>query len=159
MSMKIFDVILKLFFILIIFSSCNNSSDKEKELDLKAKELALKEKELELKEIEAKKVAEPIAKPVSNNSSNLESLLGTWCLSFDDKDDVFIFNRNGTFTRNYFDDILKGTYKLENNQLTIYYDNRPKDIMKLYKSKEFYYIDRNEGDRVVATYTYSKDCR
>jgi hypothetical protein len=65
-----------------ILTSCTQTSDKQKELDLKEKELALKEKELALKEKESESLKtatnDNTAKSVTSDNNSDLKIVGTW---------------------------------------------------------------------------------
>ncbi|MBB6005215.1 hypothetical protein [Arcicella rosea] len=150
--------IILLLTVFTVLSSCNNSnSEKQKELELKEKELSLKEQELKLKEKENTTQTNtpqlPVDKvePAKNSElSNVENLIGYWFVPHGATINIK-FKRDGNFEFNDYkvkldkEELLKGTYQLENGTLTLFYDDRPKQKFKFYKGKngdENYYIKK-----------------
>ena len=151
-----------IFLALIIFvSGCNNSnSDKQRELELKERELALKEKELSLKQndnvgLKANSIVDsPDEKVVElNQLSNIENILGNWFIPHAGMMNIK-FARDGRFEFNDYnsnlekDELLSGTFQLENGVLTLFYDDRPKQKFKFYKGADGdsnFYIKGSNG--------------
>ena len=138
-------------------TGCSNStSDKQKELELKEKEISLREKELELKEKEDGLLDDSNKKKTTtddknNELSNVENLIGFWFFPHSatinikfGRDGNFLFNDyNSTFDK---DEILTGTYQLDNGTLTLFYDDRPKQKFKFYRGEpgdNNYYIKKS----------------
>jgi hypothetical protein len=142
-----------------IFGCTNPSTDKQKELELKEKELALKEQELKLQERETTIQSRPLNHDSTNTTlkvktgklSNVENLIGYWFVPH-----VAIINirfyRNGRFDFKDYnaildkDENLQGTYQLDKGILTLFYNDRPKQKFKFYRSDkgdDNYYIKNN----------------
>jgi hypothetical protein len=148
--------IILLFIILTGLTSCNNSK-KQKELELKEKELSLREQELKLKEKEntvqsnTSQTTVDKTQPTKNDQlSNVENLIGYWFVPHGATINIK-FNRDGKFEFNDYnvtlekDELLKGTYQLENGVLTLLYEDRPKQKFKFYKGEkgdDNYYIKK-----------------
>ena len=157
--------------IALIFG-CNNSNlDKQRELDLKEKELALKEKELLLKQEDNNKALKDNSKVDSpepelikaNQLSNIENILGNWFIPHAGMMNIK-FSRDGSFEFNDYnlnlgkEELLTGTFQLENGTLTLLYNDRPKQKFKFYKGTEgdsrfyikgsngYYFIKGENGD-------------
>lgn len=142
--------------LLALLCNCNNADDtKQKELELKEKELALKEKELEQKEQTSAVVLTPPEASVSktatkgtNPLSDIENLIGNWFVPHAATTNIK-FMRDGRFEFNDYnenlakDELLTGTFKLENGNLSLLYDDRPKQNFKFYqgdKGDDNFYI-------------------
>jgi hypothetical protein len=142
-----------------IFGCTNPSTDKQKELELKEKELALKEQELKLRERETTIHSRPVTHDSTNTTikakadelSNVDNLIGYWFVphvAFINirfyRNEKFIFkDYNATLDK---DESLQGTYQLDKGTLTLYYDDRPKQKFKFYRSDKGdynYYIKNN----------------
>ena len=73
--------------------------------------------------------------------SDVENLIGYWFTPHAAALNIS-FTRDGNFLFNDFnvaldkDEILQGTYHLENGTLTLFYDDRPKQEFKFYKGEE-----------------------
>lgn len=159
--------------LLLLSNSCKEATQSnEKELELKEKELALKEKELELKAKESEKTAtvstttsqtttqspQPttIQTPppkIDAQLSNVEKLIGNWFVPHNAMTNMK-FLRNKRFEFNDYnsklqkEELLKGTYTLENGVLTLLYDDRPSQRFKFYKGEKGdanYYIKGSAG--------------
>lgn len=140
----------------ILISCGNGQSDKQKELELKEKELLLKEKELKLKEESLALKSDQSTKDgteskKNNELSNVENLIGYWFYPHAAMVNIS-FDRNGRFEFNDYnstlekEELLTGTYKLENGMLTLLYDDRPKQSFKFYKGERGdnnYYIKKS----------------
>ena len=98
----------------------------------------------------------------NDNLSNVENLIGYWFVPHNAMINIK-FNRDGKFEFNDYnailekDELLKGTYKLENGILTLLYEDRPKQEFEFYKSehgddnyyikkKGYYFVKGENGD-------------
>ena len=156
--------------IALIFGCNNPNLDKQRELDLKEKELALKEKELLLKQQDNKVLKDnsivdsPEPELIeANQLSNIENILGNWFIPHAGMINIK-FSRDGSFEFNDYnsnlgkEELLTGTFQLENGTLTLFYNDRPKQKFKFYKGAEgdsrfyikgsngYYFVKGENGD-------------
>ncbi len=132
--------------LIAMLCNCNNADDtKQKELELKEKEWALKEKKLEQKEQTPAAVIAPqeasVSKTATENTnplSDIENVIGNWFVPHAATTNIK-FMRDGRFEFNDYnenlakDELLTGTFTLENGNLSLLYDDRPKQNFKFYK--------------------------
>ena len=156
--------------IALIFGCNNPNLDKQRELDLKEKELDLKEKELLLKQEDNNVLKDnslvdsPEPELIeANQLSNIENILGNWFIPHAGMINIK-FIRDGSFEFNDYnsnlgkEELLTGTFQLENGTLTLLYNDRPKQKFNFYKGTEgdsrfyikgsngYYFIKGENGD-------------
>lgn len=122
--------------LLTVFFSCADSN-KEKELALKEKELELRERELNNSatkpSVQTDTVPANATEKKLTSSTSIENLIGNWNLA--NSPVVYIkFSRDGNFEFNDYNstkgqtEFLYGKYELSGNKLTLFYEDRAKQI-------------------------------
>jgi hypothetical protein len=154
--------------LLTVFFSCNDGN-KEKELALKEKELELRERELNNSAtkpgVQTDTVPVNVTEKKLTSSTSIENLIGNWNLA--NSTTVYIkFSRDGSFEFNDYNatksqtEFLFGKYELAGNKLTLFYDDRAKQIFDFsmgVNGDKKYYIRRGnyyfiKGERTTQAF-------
>ncbi len=109
--------------LIMIFASCGQDSDKQKELELKEKELALKEKELELKEKEISKDT-VTGKVIDNSQTTSNAITVTYQALNSISENVDMAYFKGDDLIFYFDPKTKGKIIIDNVSFTLSSEKR-----------------------------------